>query len=110
VWISYALFEAEGIRVTRDDRGEDEDEEDESTWAKDEGDVEKAREIWQRGYKDLKVKGLKSEVSCFGFGGLWESCFCNRVFFCDSVLRFWKFGRRLRKVMGLQMILPKCRA
>jgi crooked neck len=73
VWISYALFEAERIRVPRDERGEDEDEEDENTWAKDEGDPGRARELWERGYKDLKAKGLKNEVriqfksKCLGY-------------------------------------------
>ena len=67
VWISYALFEAEAMPVPRAVREEEEEEEEE------EGDEEKeprmvpgdpalARQVFERGYKDLKAKGLKSEV------------------------------------------------
>ncbi|THH23280.1 hypothetical protein EUX98_g7900 [Antrodiella citrinella] len=57
VWISYALFEAEPIAVPRAERDEDEDEEVPMV----EGDADKARQVFQRGYNDLKSKGLKSE-------------------------------------------------
>jgi crooked neck len=60
VWIAYASFEAEPIPIPRADR-DDEDEEAETPTA--EGDVQLARVVFGRGYKDLKTKGLKSEVS-----------------------------------------------
>lgn len=63
VWISYALFEGSSIPVARELREEDEeDEEDEVKTV--EGDVGLARQVFERAYKDLKSKGLKSEVSC----------------------------------------------
>lgn len=62
VWISYALFEAEPIAVPRADRDEEEDEEE---VAMIEGDAEVARQVFQRGYNDLKSKSLKSEVRLF---------------------------------------------
>ena len=61
VWISYALFEAEPIAVPRAERNEEEEEEDAEV-AMMEGDVDLARQLFQRGYTDLKSKGLKSEV------------------------------------------------
>ncbi|TCD62659.1 NineTeen Complex (NTC) component [Steccherinum ochraceum] len=57
VWISYALFEAEPIAVSRAER----DEEDEDEVAMVEGDADLARQVFQRAYNDLKGKGLKSE-------------------------------------------------
>ncbi|VDB87076.1 unnamed protein product [Peniophora sp. CBMAI 1063] len=60
VWVAFALFEAAPIQVPRDER--DEDEEDEEAEPKMvEGDVERARAIFQRGYNDLRSKGLKDE-------------------------------------------------
>ncbi|KAF9555447.1 pre-mRNA-splicing factor CLF1 [Agrocybe pediades] len=63
VWISYALFEAEPIPLPRAEREEeDEDEEDEETERKMvPGDPALARQVFERGYKDLKKKQLKSE-------------------------------------------------
>lgn len=60
VWISYALFEGEGIPVPRAER-EDEDEDEEEVKMV-EGDPELARQVFKRGYEDLRNKGLKSEV------------------------------------------------
>ena len=71
VWISYALFEAEPIPIPRAEReeeeeDEDEDEEDEEAERKTvPGDPVLARQVFERGYKDLKSKGLKSEVSVY---------------------------------------------
>jgi crooked neck len=63
VWISYALFEAEPIPIPRAEREEDEDEEDEDADQKTTpGDATIARQVFDRAYKDLKSKGLKSEV------------------------------------------------
>jgi crooked neck len=64
VWRAFAEFEAAGIPVGAAER-EDEDEEDEEEERLVEGDVEKARAVFMRGYKDLKGKGLKEEVWVF---------------------------------------------
>ncbi|KAK0220044.1 hypothetical protein IW262DRAFT_1272911 [Armillaria fumosa] len=62
VWISYALFEAEPIPLPRAMREEDEEDEDEETEQRMvAGDHDLARKVFDRGYKDLKSKGLKSE-------------------------------------------------
>jgi crooked neck len=61
------MFEAQPIQLPRDEREED-DEGDEGDEEKEpkmvEGDLELARQVFQKGYKDLKSKGLKNEVSC----------------------------------------------
>jgi crooked neck len=66
VWVAYAMFEAQPIQPPRDEREEDEEEGDEGDEEKEpkmvEGDLEIARQVFQRGYKDLKSKGLKNEV------------------------------------------------
>jgi len=65
VWVAYATFEAQPIQLPRDERddedeeGDDEDEEREPKMV--EGDLELARQVFQKGYKDLKSKGLKNE-------------------------------------------------
>ena len=61
VWISYATFEAEPIPVPRAMREEAEDEDEEEVPMV-EGDPVRARQVFERGYKDLKSKGLKHEV------------------------------------------------
>ena len=64
VWISYALFEGEAIPVPRAEREEDEDDDDdeEKEVKMIEGDLELARQVFKKGYEDLRSKGLKSEV------------------------------------------------
>ena len=63
VWISYALFEGEAIPVPRSEREDDEDDDDEEKEVKMvEGDLEVARQVFKRGYEDLRSKDLKSEV------------------------------------------------
>jgi tetratricopeptide (TPR) repeat protein len=63
VWISYALFEGEGIPVPRAEREDEEEDEDEEKEVKMvEGDPELARQVFNRGYEDLRDKGLKGEV------------------------------------------------
>ncbi|KAF8638197.1 hypothetical protein AX16_010543 [Volvariella volvacea WC 439] len=58
VWISYAIFEGERIPVPRNDREEgDEDAE----VGMQPGDIGLARNVFEKGYNDLKGKGLKSE-------------------------------------------------
>jgi len=63
VWVAYATFEAQPIQLPRDEReDDDEDEEDEENEPKMvEGDLELARQVFQKGYRDLKNKGLKNE-------------------------------------------------
>jgi len=61
VWISYALFEAESIPLQRALREEEEEDAD-SEPRMAEGDVHMARRVFERGYRDLKSKGLKGEV------------------------------------------------
>ena len=60
------MFEAEEIPMSaklREEEGieEEEDEEDEEEKMVP-GDPEKARQVYERGYKDLKKQGLKEEV------------------------------------------------
>ena len=66
VWISFALFEAEPMPVPRAEREEEEEEEkeeeEESEVKMVPGDPILARQVFERGYKDLKSKGLKNEV------------------------------------------------
>jgi crooked neck len=72
VWTSYVLFEAEPIPVPRAEREEGEEEDDEDAEPKAiPGDANLARQVFGRGNKDLKSKGLKSEVStlCCDFVG-----------------------------------------
>lgn len=61
VWISYALFEAEPMPVPRAEREEEDDEEEEVKMVP--GDPVLARQVFERAYKDLKNKQLKSEVT-----------------------------------------------
>ncbi|KAJ7510024.1 pre-mRNA-splicing factor CLF1 [Mycena galericulata] len=60
VWISYALFEAEPIPIPRALR-EEEDEDEDAEVRVVEGDPGLARRVFERGYQDMKSKGLKSE-------------------------------------------------
>ena len=64
VWISYALFEAESIPLRRDQRDEEEEEneEEEEERMMVPGDASLGRQVFERGYRDLKSKGLKEEV------------------------------------------------
>ncbi|KAG1772587.1 hypothetical protein EV702DRAFT_618682 [Suillus placidus] len=59
VWISYAEFEGSSIPLPRAMREEEEDEDAEPRVVA--GNQELARQVFERGYKDLKVKGLKAE-------------------------------------------------
>lgn len=61
VWRAFALFEAAPIPMSQALREEeDEEEEDEEKYV--EGDVHRARQVFERAYKDLKSRGLKEEV------------------------------------------------
>ncbi|KAI0701868.1 pre-mRNA-splicing factor CLF1 [Cytidiella melzeri] len=59
VWISYALFEATPLPLPRSERDEEDEESEETPMAP--GDVDVARRVFDRAYKDLKGKGLKAE-------------------------------------------------
>ncbi|KAF9040448.1 pre-mRNA-splicing factor CLF1 [Hymenopellis radicata] len=63
VWISYALFEAEPMPLPRAMREEEEEEEEDEDAEQRmvAGDADLARKVFQRGYNDLKGKGLKHE-------------------------------------------------
>jgi crooked neck len=65
VWISYALFEATPLPIPRAQREELDEDSDEIPMV--EGDVEVARQVFDRAYKDLKSKGLKAEVRPYRF-------------------------------------------
>jgi crooked neck len=93
VWISYALFEAEPIPIPRALR-EDEDEDEEAEVRVVEGDAGLARQVFERGYKDMKSKGLKSEVRIsFLMRGQGTNIYC-------SVLLYSRSGKLSRKAMG----------
>lgn len=62
VWISYAEFEGSSIPIPRALR-EEEEESDEGEVRVVAGDMNLARQVFDRGYKDLKNKGLKGEVN-----------------------------------------------
>jgi len=65
VWVAYAMFEAQPIQLPRDEREDEDEDGDEGDEEKEqkmvEGDLELARQVFQKGYKDLKDKGLKNE-------------------------------------------------
>lgn len=60
VWRAYALFEAAPIPMSQALHEGEEDEEDEEKYV--DGDIQLARQVFERAYKDLKNKGLKEEV------------------------------------------------
>ena len=66
VFISYALMEASKIGETDEDEEEAEAEaaQVEAEIEGDTGDPEKARAVFERGYKALKERGEKENVSC----------------------------------------------
>ena len=61
VWISYAEFEGSSVPLPRAMREEEEEEEDAEPRMV-AGDPILAREVFERGYKDLRSRGLKAEV------------------------------------------------
>ncbi|KAJ3510460.1 hypothetical protein NLJ89_g4661 [Agrocybe chaxingu] len=58
VWISYAMFEAESIPASSEWEGTSDDEENRPSLP---GDISLARQVFERGYQDLKRQGLKEE-------------------------------------------------
>ena len=65
VWIAYAEFEAAPIPVARELREEREEEEEEEETEMVPGDVARARQVFERGYADLRKQGLKDERAAF---------------------------------------------
>ncbi|KAI0267390.1 pre-mRNA-splicing factor CLF1 [Gloeopeniophorella convolvens] len=64
VWVAYAMFEAQEIQLPRDEREDEEEDEDggeEREPKMVEGDLAVARLVFQKGYDDLKGRGLKNE-------------------------------------------------
>jgi hypothetical protein len=59
VWTSYVLFEAEPIPIPRAEReeGEEEDEDEDTEPKAVPGDANLAKQVFERGYKDLKSRG-----------------------------------------------------
>jgi crooked neck len=123
VWIAYAMFEKEAMAVPRAEREEEEedDEEEEKETPMVPGDANRARAVFDRAYKDLKGKGLKSEV-CFGpvlppsrgRVQLWicAHCIYQRV----ALLEVWKTFEEehgsdedVKKVQGMMPIVSKRR-
>lgn len=120
VWISYALFEAEPIPVPRALREEEDEEDEEAEVRVVEGDATLARQVFERGYKDMKSKGLKSEVRTPFFTAADRSAdhyFCvpvpdQRV----ALLEVWKTFEEshgsaddVAKVQGMMPIVSKRR-
>ena len=91
VWISFALFEAEPIAVPRAERDEDEDDDE---VAMVEGDADLARQVFQRGYNDLKSKGLKSEVRISLLSLL---CVYVCISLCSAACRFARSLEDIRR-------------
>ncbi|PPR00333.1 hypothetical protein CVT24_004616 [Panaeolus cyanescens] len=95
VWISYALFEAEPIPVPRAEREEEEEDEDEEVKTVP-GDPALARQVFERAYKDLKNKQLKSErVALLNAWKLFEEAHGN--------------AEEVKKVEGMMPIVTKKR-
>jgi crooked neck len=69
VWVSYALFEAEPIKVPRAVREEAEEEEDEEDVPMAPGDPERARKIFDRGYNYLKEETSRAKERTMEDGG-----------------------------------------
>ena len=58
VWVSWALFEGGELKPPAEEDDDGETQEVEGL----PGNVDKARDVFERGYKDLRGKGLKDEV------------------------------------------------
>ena len=118
VWISYALFEAEPIKVSRSVReeAEAEDEEDEENVPMVPGDPERARQIFDRGYKYLReenskanernleddVNKLKKAVS--GLAGFYVGqCLIRFIFSIFSGRTYLKHGNHLKRSAAQKM-------
>jgi hypothetical protein len=115
VWVAYAMFEAQPIQLPRDERedeDEDGDEDDEKEPKMVEGDLELARQVFQKGYNDLKNKGLKNEVSrsfvfVFWRGGRKQIMDLMTVLFTFSASRCCRCGSHSRNSAVRRTTLPR---
>ena len=115
VWVAYAMFEAQPIQLPRDEREDEDEDGDEGDEEKEpkmvEGDLELARQVFQKGYKDLKSKGLKNEVSrtsvlLEGRKKLWYLM----ILFACSASRCCKCGSHSRSSAVRRTTLPRWKA
>ena len=104
VWRSYAEFEAAPIPLSQALR-EDEDEEEEEEEKMVEGSIELARQVFDRGYKDLKNRGLKDEVRVAT--NLKECATLIRIFQRFVLLEAW---REFERSHGSQADVDKVQA
>lgn len=102
VWIAYAKFEAEAIPVPRALRDEEDEDEEDAEVKVVAGDPTLARAVFERSYKDLKSKGLKSEVGGWSF----SSSICLMQSLC-SAYNFLRNGRPSKWRMALPMMLRR---
>lgn len=78
VWISWAVFEGSALKVPAEDE-EEGGEDDEGL----PGDLDEARRVFERGYNELKSKGLKEEVCLVvRLAGLLTMICCSSVSCC----------------------------
>ena len=103
VWISYAEFEGSSIPLPRAMREEEENEDTEPRVVV--GDPILARQVFERGYKDLRTKGLKAEVGLHRL----DSDEVVNLGICSGLLCS-KRGKHLRKPMALRLMWLKCKA
>ena len=115
VWVAYAMFEAQPIQLPRDER-EDDDDDEEGDEEKEpkmvEGDLELARQVFQKGYKDLKSKGLKNEVSR-SYPSFWRekiSLWYLMILFACSASRCCRCGSHSRNSAVRRTTLPRWKA
>ena len=101
VWISFAEFEGSPIPLACALRDEDEDKDNEGKMVP--GNPELAQQVFEWGYKDLKSKGLKSEVR-LDFSGI------TPIPTMPSACPYWRHGWRLNKPMVQKQMLQKYRA
>ncbi len=104
VWVAYAMFEAQPIQLPRDEREDEDDDGDEDEEEKEpkmiEGDLELARQVFQKGYKDLKNKGVKNEVSRT-HSSFWREG-RKRTMVSDEIWFIWLVARRV--VAGMEVV------
>ena len=118
VWVAYAMFEAQPIQLPRDEREDDDEDGDEGDEEREpkmvEGDLEQARQVFQKGYKDLKNKGLKNEVSRLALlpkGRRDEKDFWSlMVSLAGSASRCYRYGSPSRNSTARQTTSPRWKA
>ena len=104
VWISYAEFEGSSIPLPRAMREEEEENEDVEPRVV-AGDPILAWQVFERGYKDLRSKGLKAEVRLRRSGSS-EQVMNLGV---RSGLLYSRHGRHSRRPMVLRPMWLRCK-